>query len=179
MIPVIHTERLTLREWRESDFDAYAAFRADDEVCKHIGVLPRGEAWRAMAYCAGHWSLLGFGFWSLELTASGEPVGYCGPYFPKEWPEAEIGWGIYRPHQGHGYATEAARAALAYAYDTLGWTTAISLVANENISSIAVAKRLGATAEGPFSYRGETCTIYRHLPPHLFQAHSKENMIWQ
>jgi RimJ/RimL family protein N-acetyltransferase len=175
VIPVIETDRLILREWRESDFPAYAAFRADAEICKHIGVLSSGDAWRAMAYCAGHWNLLGFGFWSLELKGTHEPVGYCGPYFPKEWPEPEIGWGIYGPHQGRGFATEAAVAALDFAYNRLGWTTAISLVANENTPSAAVAIRLGAEAEGPFNYRDTDCTIFRHLSPQQFQKHSKEN----
>jgi RimJ/RimL family protein N-acetyltransferase len=178
MIPVVETERLILREWRESDFEAYAAFRADAEACKHIGVLARSDAWRAMAYCSGHWNLLGYGFWSLERKDSREPVGYCGPYFPKEWPEPEIGWGIYGSHQGHGYATEAARASLRFAYETLGWTTAISLIANENSPSIAVALRLGATPEGAYEYREANCTIYRHLSPEKFQQHSKENMKW-
>lgn len=178
MIPVIETKRLILREWRESDFAAYAAFRADVDVCKHIGVLNRGDAWRAMAYCAGHWNLLGFGFWSMELKSSSEPVGYCGPYFPKEWPEAEIGWGIYRPHQGQGYATEAALASLAYAYEKLDWKTAISLVANENKPSMAVARRLGATPDGTYEYRGEVCTIFRHLSPEDFNRQFKEKPTW-
>jgi RimJ/RimL family protein N-acetyltransferase len=174
MIPVITTERLVMREWRESDFEAYAAFRADAEVCRHIGVLSRPDAWRAMAYMAGHWNLLGFGFWCLESKSDGESIGYCGPYFPKEWPEAEIGWGIYRQHQGLGYATEAARASLAFAYRELGWRTAISLVANSNHASAAVAKRLGAKPDGTHEYRGDECTIYRHLPPGKFEQHLKE-----
>jgi RimJ/RimL family protein N-acetyltransferase len=178
VIPTVETSRLRLREWRESDFEAYAAFRADPDACHHIGVLSRGDAWRAMAFCAGHWNLLGFGFWSLELKSTGENVGYCGPYFPKEWPEPEIGWGIFRPHQGRGYATEAAARSLLYAYDILGWKTAISLVANSNAASIAVAERLGAKPEAPYEYRGETCTIYRHLNHKDFELHSKEKMKW-
>ena len=170
MIPVIETERLILREWRESDFDAYADFRADTEACKYVGVLNRGEAWRAMAYWAGHWSLLGFGLWCVTLK-SGEPIGYCGPYYPKEWPEAEIGWGIYPRYQRNGYATEAARASLSFAYKTLGWKTAISLIANNNAPSIALATKLGAAREGSFLIRETPCTIYRHLSPSQFQNH--------
>ena len=176
-IPTLETARLIMREWRESDFPAYAAFRADAEVCKHIGVLERGDAWRAMAYCAGHWSLLGFGFWSMTLK-SGEPVGYCGPYFPKEWPEAEIGWGVYPGHHGKGYATEAALASLDFAYRKLGWTTAISLIADDNEPSKRVALRLGASPEGPYSYRNAHCTIYRHLNPENFQSQFKGEVTW-
>ncbi|MFO1122861.1 MAG: GNAT family N-acetyltransferase [Hyphomicrobiales bacterium] len=176
---MIETKRLRMREWRESDLDAFAAFRADAETCRHIGALSRDEAWRTMAYFAGHWSLLGFGLWSLELRSTGSHIGYTGLYFPKEWPEPEVGWGVYREHQGHGYATEAAAASLAYAYGQLGWATAISLIAAENLKSIAVASRLGARPETPFNCRGQICTIYRHLNPENFKLHSKEQVTWQ
>ena len=169
-VPVLTTERLMKREWRESDFDAYAAFRIDPEACKYVGVLNKGEAWRAMAYWAGHWSLLGFGLWCVTLK-SGEPIGYCGPYYPKEWPEAEIGWGIYADHQRQGYATEAARASLNYAYKTLGWKTAVSLNAKDNVPSAALALKLGAVLDGHFAVRDTPCNIYRHLSPSQFLTH--------
>ena len=159
-----------MREWRESDLENYAAFRADSVACKYVGVLNRGEAWRAMAYWAGHWNLLGFGLWSVTLK-SGEPIGYCGCYYPKEWPEAEIGWGIYAAHQRKGYATEAARASLNYAYKTLGWKTAISLIANDNAPSTALATKLGAKRDGSFVIRDMPCNIYRHLSPSKFLTH--------
>ena len=169
-IPIVETERLILREWRESDFAAYADFRGDEEACKYVGVLSSAEAWRAMAYWAGHWSLLGFGLWCVTLK-SGEPIGYCGPYYPKEWPEAEIGWGMFAAHQRKGYATEAARASLNYVYKTLGWETAISLIAKDNLPSIALAMKLGAAVDGPILVRGTPCNIYRHLSPSQFQTH--------
>jgi RimJ/RimL family protein N-acetyltransferase len=176
-IPVIETNRLILREWRESDLDGYAKFRMDPVVAKFITPSDTVHAaWREMVYNVGHWVMRGFGVWCLERKDTREAIGFCGPYYPHGWPEPEIGWGIYPDHQRHGFATEAAIASLRFAYETLQWRTAISLIANENSRSIALAERLGARAESPFTRRDFDCTIYRHLNPTDFQKHSKENI---
>ena len=68
--------------------------------------------------------------------------------------------------EGKGYATEAAMAALTYAYDSLGWTTAISLVAPPNDGSRKVAQRMGATRDGSFNHeRHGALEIWRHMSP--------------
>jgi RimJ/RimL family protein N-acetyltransferase len=171
MIPVLETERLILREWRNDDFEGYRAYRADPALMKFIGLADTHAAWREMAYMAGHWLLRGFGNWSVVEKSSGKACGHCGPYYPMEWPEPEIGWGLYPGFGGKGYATEAATAALNYAYTNMGWTTAISLIASENAPSIALAKRLGAVSESTLIYRNTPCTIYRHLSPSNFLKH--------
>jgi RimJ/RimL family protein N-acetyltransferase len=173
-IPVIETKRLVLREWRNEDLDGYAAMKQDAELSKFIGgVQERNDAWRTLAYVAGHWLLRGFGFWSVVEKASGKAVGYCGPYYPLGWPEPEIGWGIYPGFGGKGFATEAAKASLHFAYQQLKWTTAISLIADENAASKAVAQKLGATPDYKFDYRGYTSTVFRHLSPNQFQLKFK------
>lgn len=178
-IPVVETPRLILREWRNEDLDAYAAFRGDAGLSQFIGgVQDRKDSWRSIAYLAGHWLLRGFGFWSVTEKSSGASVGYCGPYHPEGWPEQEIGWGTYPGHGGKGYATEAAHAALDYAYRKLGWTTAISLIDDRNEASRSVARKVGATPEYPFEYRGFACTAFRHLSPEKFQSQFKGVMKW-
>lgn len=178
-IPTLETSRLILREWRESDLAGFAAFRMDPEASKHVGSSASiDEAWRMMAYYAGHWHLRGFGLWCVERKDTSQSIGYCGLYYPYVWPEQEVGWGIYPEHQHQGYATEAATASLTYAYETLNWPTAISLIAEGNLPSIALAKRLGARREAPFTYKGVACSIYRHLNPQDFQTHSKEKLKW-
>jgi RimJ/RimL family protein N-acetyltransferase len=178
-VPVVETPRLILREWRNEDLDAYTSFRGDAGLSEFIGgVQDRNQSWRTIAYLAGHWLLRGFGFWSVIEKSSGSSVGYCGPYFPEGWPEREIGWGTYPGHGGKGYATEAASAALDYAYRRLGWTTAISLIDDRNEASKAVARKIGATPEYPFPYRGSACTVFRHLAPEKFQSQFKGEMKW-
>ena len=167
-IPTLETERLILREWREENFEGYKAYRADPSLMKFIGLADAKAAWREMTYMAGHWLMRGYGNWSLVEKASGKACGHCGPYNPHGWPEPEIGWGLYPGFGGKGYATEAGTAALTHAYTKMGWKTAISLIAVENIPSIAVATRLGATSESNMVYREVAHTIYRHLSPSQF-----------
>jgi RimJ/RimL family protein N-acetyltransferase len=178
-IPTLTTERLILRDWREGDLANFAKFKMNKEAARFVMPCETvAESWRAMAYFAGHWLLRGFGNWSVERKDTGEHIGYCGSYYPMEWPEPEIGWSIYPEHQHKGYATEAATASLIHAYETLGWKAAMSLIAKENDASIALATRLGATFESSIQYRGFDCGIYRHLNHKDFHTHSKENYQW-
>ena len=178
-IPTLETERLILREWRESDLTNFAKFKLNKDAARFVMTsYTVAEAWRAMAYMAGHWLLRGYGNWSVEHRESGEHIGYCGHYYPLEWPEPEIGWTIYPDHQRQGFATEAAAASVTFAYEKLGWKTAMSLIAADNTPSLAVATRLGAMFESSIQYRGFDCGIYRHLNHTDFHIHSKEKLKW-
>jgi RimJ/RimL family protein N-acetyltransferase len=163
MIPVLETERLRMRGWRESDFEPFAAIYADPEQARFIGgVHTRDYAWRRMATYLGHWVLRGFGHWVLEDKASGGFVGWSGLWCPEGFPGREISWTLMPFMRGRGLAQEAARRARAYAYDTLGWESAISLINLDNAASIRVAEKLGATFESVTHFRGSDCAIYRH-----------------
>jgi RimJ/RimL family protein N-acetyltransferase len=163
MIPVLETERLLLREGRDSDIEILVAFCADAEASKPVGgPLNRAEAWGRAAFNRGHWALRGYGNWSLEEKATGDYAGWAGLWFPEGFPEREVGWGLMKSKRGRGYATEAALRARTYAYETLGWETAISLIAPDNPRSRAVAERLGATYERPIQHDGLEFGVYRH-----------------
>lgn len=114
----------------------------------------------------GHWQLRGFGFFVVEDRATGEMAGYCGAQHPLDKPEPELGWGIFHPFQGRGYATEAMQAALGFASNQLGWNTAISLIADDNLASLAVARKLGASLERHADVGGARYGVYRHVIPH-------------
>jgi len=144
----IETERLILREIDpERDFDAWAKTMGDPRTVKFMDgkVQDRALAWRNMASIIGHWQIRGYGFFSLESKETGEWLGRVGPWYPEGWPEPEIGWTISPEHWGHGYATEAAQASLAYVFDTLGWKSAIHVILMGNEASIGVAKNIGST----------------------------------
>jgi len=165
-IPRLETERLILRAPSDADLDADAAFFATDAAQFVGGPLRRDEAWRVIASILGHWSLRGFGFWSAEEKETGNYVGRIGLWFPEGWPEPEIGWTLMNNATGKGYATEAALTARAYAYDVLGWTTAISLIDPDNHASKAVAKRLGAAFDYHYEHpKFGTTEIWRHRAP--------------
>ena len=165
-IPVLTSERLTLRGADARDVDALAQFYASDRSTFVGGPLTRDLAWRQLATEIGHWTLKGFGRWIVTETATGATVGMVGLWAPEGWPEPEIGWDLFDGFEGKGYATEAAQTARAYAYDILGWSTAISLVAPGNERSARVALRLGARLSGEFTHaKLGHLHIYRHPAP--------------
>jgi RimJ/RimL family protein N-acetyltransferase len=156
------TDRLVLRMFRESDLDAYAAMLGDPEVMRYLapGPMTRAEAWRNMAMVLGHWQLRGYGLWAVEERASGLVAGRVGCWRPEGWPGLEVGWALRREFWGHGYATEAARAALDFAFTELRQPHIISLIRPENTRSIAVACRLGMSHEARTELNGNEVLIY-------------------
>lgn len=169
-IPTIETDRLVLRGFEERDLDALAELWADEDVTRFLGgKKSRSDTWRAMASILGHWFLRGFGFFCVEERSSGQSIGYCGPWRPEGWPENEIGYGFSKAAQGKGYATEATKTSLQFAYQTLGWSSAISLIDPQNAASQNVAQKLGATLDQTgVDVTDFTADIWRHLPKEEF-----------
>jgi RimJ/RimL family protein N-acetyltransferase len=160
MVPTLTTERLSLRGWRSDDAEPYAEIAADTEVMRFVGgALEPPDAWRQLAVVAGHWVLRGYGLWAVERE--GELVGRIGLWRPEGWPGLELGWLLARPAWGHGYATEAARAAMQWAWSELDTDQLISIIAHENVASLRVAERLGMRPlrEGG-TLRGDRVTIH-------------------
>jgi RimJ/RimL family protein N-acetyltransferase len=145
----LQTERVTLRRFRDEDFEAYAAIVADPEVMRylHSGPLDRADAWRQMAMILGHWELRGYGLWAAVERATGNLIGRIGFFNPVGWPGFELGWVLGRAAWGRGFATEGARAALVYGFSELRRDHVISLIHPDNVRSIRVAERLGETFE--------------------------------
>lgn len=163
LIPTLLTQRLRLRAPTAADLDPFAAFYASAQAETLGGRVERTEAWVKLATLIGHWSLRGFGRWIVERRADGAYCGHVGLHQPEGWPEAELAWSVTAETQGQGIAFEAARAARAYAYDHLGWTTAISLVSAENARSAALAERLGAVHERDIDFKGYSgVRVFRH-----------------
>ena len=148
--PNLETERLILRPPLAEDAESWQAFVADEEVNRFLGgVQSVHVAWRGLRVIAGCWALDGFAMFSVVEKASGRWIGRIGPWRPEGWPGNEIGWGLARSAWGKGYATEAARASIDWAFDHLGWTDVIHVIDPANTASAAVAQRLGATNRGP------------------------------
>ena len=150
--PIVETERLILRGWREEDLEWFAALMADPDVANFIGgVQSRSDAWRTMASFIGHWHLRGHGFWVVERKSDGAFLGRIGLWRPEGWPGLEVGKElIARAYWGQGYATEAAKASLDYGFRHYPVPKLISTIRADNRPSQRVAERLGETRGGPF-----------------------------
>ena len=148
--PVIETERLILRVPRIEDFDAYAAMGEDVENMRFIGgALPRAAAWRKFLQMPGAWVLQGYAMFAVIEKANGRWLGQLGPWQPEGWPGTEVGWAFDRAAQGKGFATEAAFAAIDWAFEQLGWDEVIHSIHPDNHASQALARRVGSTLRGP------------------------------
>ncbi len=165
-IPVLETERLRLRMLSIDDFEEECAFYATERSRGVGGPKEPREVWRILTMFIGHWIVNGYGFWALEDKETGRYMGRAGCLNPCDWPEAEIGWTLMAHAEGKGLAYEAATAVRRFAYQTLGWSTAISLIKADNTRSAALAQRLGCVREGIFQHAiaGEV-PIWRHPGP--------------
>lgn len=161
-VPIIETERLILREFREEDFPVYEALAADMNVMRFLGgkTMDRVEAWRHMAFMVGHWTLRGYGYFALEEKESGQFIGRAGFTNPAGWPGFELGWTIAPTHQRRGFAFEAASRLLRFAFEDLGKAHVISLIHRDNLPSKRVAEKLGETVEGETVVLGMPVLIY-------------------
>ena len=146
----LETERLRFRQFREDDFPVYETWCANIDIMRYLGgkTLTRVEAWRHLAYQVGHWAFLGYGYYAVEEKSSGRLIGRVGFTNQRGWPGFELGWTIIPEFQGKGYATEAARMLLPYAFDVLDQPRVISLIHPDNAPSRRVAEKLGEKIEG-------------------------------
>jgi RimJ/RimL family protein N-acetyltransferase len=146
----LRTPRLLLRQWTASDRERFAALNADPEVMRHFPA-PLGRA-ESDALAAGQEDLIaqrGWGLWAVEVVDGAPFIGFVGlsvPSFSAHFtPAVEVGWRLAQPFWGHGYATEAASAALGFAFEQLELAEVVSFTAVPNGRSSRVMERLGMT----------------------------------
>ena len=146
--PTLTTARLRLRQWREEDLAPFAALNADPQVMEFFPkVLTRAESDTVAGRIRDHFARHGFGLWAVEAPGAADFVGFVGlavPSFEAHFtPCVEIGWRLAREHWGHGYATEAATAALAFAFGDRALEEIVAFTVPANIPSRRVMGRLG------------------------------------
>ncbi len=153
----LETDRLLLRRWRAADREAFADLNADPEVMRHFsGTMTQAESDAFVDRIEGLFERQGFGLWALEVKDGGTFIGFTGlnpmpPGVPGEG-GMEVGWRLARRGWGHGYATEAARAAVAFAFDQLQLPELFSMTAVSNTRSQAVMQRLGMSLLSHFEH---------------------------
>ncbi len=146
----MHTLRLRLRPWRQSDFAPFAALNADPAVMEHFPApLSQAESDALAERIQAAMEERGWGLWAVEILG-GEPfIGFVGlsiPRFEAHFtPCVEIGWRLARSAWGRGYATEAAQAALEFGFCNLGLGEIVSFTSAQNDRSRRVMERLQMT----------------------------------
>jgi RimJ/RimL family protein N-acetyltransferase len=175
-VPVLRTERLILRAWREDDRARFAAMNADPMVVAHLtGPLSREESDAFVDRILAQWRDHGWGLWAIELVGGAPFIGYVGLWpaaFLDRDPPLEIGWRLASDHWGRGYVTEASRAVLRFAFDELRLPRVHSFTVPQNERSWRVMERIGMSRvpDGDFDHPRVDPERHPHLVRHVLYA---------
>lgn len=147
-VPELATARLRLRAWRESDRDAFAALNADPLVMEHYPrPLTRQESDEGLDRIVAHFEKYGYGLWAVEVPGEASFAGFVGlnvPRFEAPFtPCVELGWRLAHALWGRGYAVEAAHAAIAHGFSTVGLAELLAFTTPRNTRSRRVMEKLG------------------------------------
>ena len=151
-VPKIGTERLILRQWRESDRGVFARMNCDPAVMEHFpALLTRQESDALVDRAQAHLQQYGFGPWAAEIRESGAFIGFISLFIPRFeasfTPCVEIGWRLAREHWGKGLAIEGARAVVRHGFQVQGLRELVSFTVPENLRSLRVMQKLGMTRD--------------------------------
>jgi RimJ/RimL family protein N-acetyltransferase len=146
---ILETDRLIIRNWRESDRDLFFEINSDETVMTFYPFRrDRAEANTFFDHAKTLIAETGLGFYALESKANGEPIGYCSlvrtdlePFIPRN--TVEIGWRLAHRFWGQGFVTEAATALLRHGFETLQLDEIVSFAVKDNLRSTSVMRRIG------------------------------------
>ncbi|WDI31521.1 GNAT family N-acetyltransferase [Hyphococcus flavus] len=170
--PVVETDRLRLREYRLSDWSDVRDMWKHPDVTKFFGGKPAPDelSWTKFLRKAGHWLLLGYGYWAVEDKHSGAFIGEAGfgdykrDIYPSLGADPEIGWAIAPDFHGRGYASEAALAATAWADAAFGTRRLCCIISPGNDASIRVARKCGFHESARATYNDDPIIIFHRDP---------------
>lgn len=145
---VLQTDRLILRDWRDADFEPWVEMNQDPVAMAFFPALyDRERCAASMAKIRDHLAREGFGLWAVERIGGPAFLGFVGlkrvEFTARFAPAIEIGWRLARACWGQGYATEAGRACLHFAFGALGLSEVVAMLVPANRRSAHVAERLG------------------------------------
>lgn len=169
----VETPRLRLRAWCDADRDPFFALNSDPAVMEYLPMGDRAASDAAVDKMMATQAEHGHCFWAVERKGDGEFLGFCG-VMPAREPlhEVELGWRLRRDAWGHGYATEGARASLAWCWDNLDTPTVMAITVPMNTRSRAVMEKIGLryVEGGDFDHPAlpEGDRLRRHV---LYRAH--------
>lgn len=145
---ILKTKRLILRPWREEDLESFAQLNADPRVMEYFpSVLSRQESNDLAQRISTKLEKQNWGLWAVSVPDIADFIGFIGlavPSFEAHFtPAVEIGWRLAFDHWGKGYATEGAKAALKYGFETLNLDEIVSFTAVQNMRSRRIMEKIG------------------------------------
>ncbi|SLN16256.1 hypothetical protein ROJ8625_00538 [Roseivivax jejudonensis] len=159
---VLHTERLTLRPLRTSDFEAYSAYYTGPRARFVGGPVTRGEAFTKFCAMIGHWQMRGFGRFAICLRDDDTGFGHAGLLQVEDARLPELTWTLWTADaEGRGYAREAATAVRDHAFGPLGLPALSAIVHRDNAASARVAEALGGVADPDLPVRFDDERAFR------------------
>jgi RimJ/RimL family protein N-acetyltransferase len=168
----LETHRLRLRRWLPADRAPFAALNADPRVVEFLPkALSREESDAVVERIEAHFARHGFGLWAVEIKGPAAFAGFVGlsvPTFSAPFtPCVEIGWRLAAEHWGQGYATEGARAALAFGFERLRLDEIVSFTVPDNLRSRRVMERLGMFRDVSGDFEHPLLPAGHPLRPHV------------
>jgi RimJ/RimL family protein N-acetyltransferase len=190
MSDFLTTPRLLLRSWRPSDREPFRAINADPRVMEFFpSTLTAAESDALADRIEAHFAEYGFGGFAAELRANGAFIGFIGlavPNFdvafllpPSERvaahasPVVEVGWRLAHESWGHGLATEGARAAVHYAFETLNLPSLVSFTVPANMRSRRVMEKIGMVHDPSANFLHPNLPEGHPLRPHVLYRMSR------
>ncbi len=168
LIPLLHTNRLTLRAHQLTDLESASIMWSDPDVVKHIGGSPRSpsEVWTTIQRGFGCWHLLGYGFWVITDITTGEFLGEIGfleglrDIIPPHAGTPEAGWCLAKHAWGKGFASEALASVVAWADTQLSCPETTCIIDLDNLASAKVATSNGYRFTRNAQLNGEHIATY-------------------
>jgi ribosomal-protein-alanine N-acetyltransferase len=155
-VPEIETERILFREATPVDLDEWGnRIFGDPDVMRYMpkmDLAPRARAERALGVFRQAWANHPCGGWLIKDKADGQLVGHCKVEYLTDTDEFELGYALAKPYWGKGMATEVARAAVRFGFETAGLTRIMAVVVPENIASSRVLDHIGFVFEKAARY---------------------------
>lgn len=145
---ILKTKRLILRTWKGQDLDPMSAINQDPLVCEFLPKIGNRAATKTLIRrFMNHYKKYGFSAYAVELKSNGEFIGFVGllvvSFEAHFTPAVEIGWRLGSQYWGNGYATEAAKAVVDFAFTILKLEEIVSFTVENNIRSRRIMEKIG------------------------------------
>jgi RimJ/RimL family protein N-acetyltransferase len=176
--PELRTERLLLRRWLSTDLEPYAALNADPQVREHFpSTMTRRECEAEIAIFEERFDEHGYGLWAVEVPGVAPCIGFIGlnltTFDAPFTPAVEVGWRLARKYWGEGYASEGARAALHFGFETIGLDEIVSFTTPANVRSWAVMERIGMSRDPSDDFENPNVAVGHPMRPHVLYRISR------